>query len=193
MSLFINVAIHFFSYLSGNMKHLFRLFNLSFFFRSAFRPDLNLYTRLYTISLCKNTTVSSQYFPNFLLGATYTVQPIVFLEYFGEKYIAEFLGSVMLFYGVAAFIGAPTAGSSVQFCSFHPFFVRLFNFSFLPFPCFAPCLVFFRSFFHSVFCLFLSLFFRSISLRSFFRSFLFRSFVSASFCPFCQYFVCMLG
>jgi len=154
------------------MKHLFRLFYLSFFFRSAFRPDLNLWTRLYTISLCKNTTVISQYFTTFLLGATYTVQPIVFLEYFGEKYIAEFLGSVMLFYGVAAFIGAPTAGSSVQFCSFHPFFVRSFNFSFLPLPCFL-FIYFFVFFFQSSVCSFLCSFVWYHFVLSFGRSFSF--------------------
>ncbi|XP_052785045.1 monocarboxylate transporter 12-like isoform X2 [Mya arenaria] len=49
-------------------------------------------------------------FYGIFFGAVYTVQPIVFFEYFGEEYIAELLGSCMLWYGVASFIGAPMAG-----------------------------------------------------------------------------------
>lgn len=48
------------------------------------------------------------------IGAVYIVQPMVMLEYFGDGYIAEIMGSSMCVYGVSQFIGSPMAGLSTR-------------------------------------------------------------------------------
>jgi len=51
------------------------------------------------------------FYPTYVSGAVYIVQPIVLMEYLGDEYIAEIMGGSMCVYGVSNFIGSPMAGA----------------------------------------------------------------------------------
>ena len=46
-----------------------------------------------------------------IAGATYVVQPMFLFEYFGDEYLVEIVGIMMLVYGVSNLIGTPIAGT----------------------------------------------------------------------------------